>query len=100
MCKSHIDNHNKEIKRNFFPFSQEVIADAILNNKIPEAQTFFRINSHSAQRLEELIRIGLDLVFDNLKKNNVKEASELLKNMVSNIICLSDLTVPKVREDL
>ncbi|KAF6352493.1 SPG11 vesicle trafficking associated, spatacsin [Rhinolophus ferrumequinum] len=64
---------------------EEVIADAILNNKIPEAQTFFRINSHSAQRLEELIRIGLDLVFDNLKKNNVKEASELLKNMGFNV---------------
>ncbi|XP_071070276.1 spatacsin isoform X3 [Dasypus novemcinctus] len=60
---------------------EEVIANAILNNKIPEAQTFFRINGHSAQRLEELIRIGLDLVFDNLKQNNVKEASELLKNM-------------------
>ncbi|KAM7158209.1 spatacsin isoform 2-T2 [Molossus nigricans] len=60
---------------------EEVIASAILNNKIPEAQTFFRINSHSAQRLEELIKIGLDLVFDSLKKNNVKKASELLKNM-------------------
>ncbi|XP_008067820.1 spatacsin isoform X2 [Carlito syrichta] len=60
---------------------EDVIADAILNNKIPEAQTFFRVNSHSAQRLEELIGIGLDLVFDNLKKNNIKEASELLKNM-------------------
>ncbi|XP_004408728.1 PREDICTED: spatacsin isoform X1 [Odobenus rosmarus divergens] len=60
---------------------EEVIANAILNNKIPEAQTFFRINNHSAQRLEELIRIGLNLVFDNLKKNNIKEASELLKNM-------------------
>ncbi|XP_069340063.1 spatacsin isoform X3 [Eulemur rufifrons] len=60
---------------------EEVIANAILNNKIPEAQTFFRINGHSAQRLEELIRIGLGLVFDNLKKKNIKEASELLKNM-------------------
>ncbi|XP_023590999.1 spatacsin isoform X2 [Trichechus manatus latirostris] len=60
---------------------EEVIANAILNNKIPEAQTFLRINSHSAQRLEELIKIGLDLVFDSLKKNNIKEASELLKNM-------------------
>ncbi|XP_058521898.1 spatacsin [Ochotona princeps] len=60
---------------------EEVIANAILNNKIPEAQTFFRINGHSAQRLDELIRIGLDLVFDSLKKNNIKEASELLKNM-------------------
>lgn len=59
-----------------------------MNNRIPEAQAFFRINSHSAQRLEELIRIGLNLVFDNLKKNNIKEASELLKNMVSCINCL------------
>lgn len=61
--------------------TEEVIANAILTNKIPEAQAFFRISSHSAQELEELIRIGLDLVFDNLKNNNVKEASELLKNM-------------------
>uniref|UniRef100_A0A2K6CZ67 SPG11 vesicle trafficking associated, spatacsin n=1 Tax=Macaca nemestrina TaxID=9545 RepID=A0A2K6CZ67_MACNE len=60
---------------------EEVTANAILNNRIPEAQTFFRIDSHSAQKLEELIGIGLNLVFDNLKKNNIKEASELLKNM-------------------
>ncbi|XP_007933423.1 spatacsin [Orycteropus afer afer] len=60
---------------------EDVIASAILNNKIPEAQTFLRINNHPAQRLEELIKIGLDLVFDNLKKNNIEESSELLKNM-------------------
>ncbi|XP_017657798.2 spatacsin isoform X2 [Nannospalax galili] len=60
---------------------EEIIANAILNNKIPEAQTFFRITSHSAQRLEELIRMGLDLVFNSLKKSNIKEASILLKNM-------------------
>uniref|UniRef100_A0A8D2B0G6 SPG11 vesicle trafficking associated, spatacsin n=1 Tax=Sciurus vulgaris TaxID=55149 RepID=A0A8D2B0G6_SCIVU len=60
---------------------EEVIANAILNNKIPEAQTFFRSNSHFAQKLEELIRIGLSLAFDSLRKNNIKEASELLKNM-------------------
>lgn len=60
---------------------EEVIADAILNNRIPEAQTFFRISGHSAQRLEELVRIGLDLAFDSLKKNNVEEASRLLRNM-------------------
>ncbi|XP_036040179.1 LOW QUALITY PROTEIN: spatacsin [Onychomys torridus] len=60
---------------------EEVIADAILNNKIPEAQTFFRITGHSAQRLEELVRIGLDLVFGRLKENNVEEASMLLRNM-------------------
>ncbi|XP_053452165.1 spatacsin isoform X2 [Nycticebus coucang] len=65
--------------------TEEVIANAILNNKIPEAQTFFRINSHSAQRLEEVIRIGLDLVFDNLKKKNIKEASEFLKNMAFDV---------------
>uniref|UniRef100_A0A2K5S6P0 SPG11 vesicle trafficking associated, spatacsin n=1 Tax=Cebus imitator TaxID=2715852 RepID=A0A2K5S6P0_CEBIM len=64
---------------------EEVIANAILNNKIPEAQTFFRMNSHSAQKLEELIGIGLNLVFENLKKNNIKEASELLKNMGFNV---------------
>nr|XP_045380253.1 spatacsin isoform X3 [Camelus bactrianus] len=64
---------------------EEVVANAILNNKIPEAQTFFRINNHSAQRLKELIKIGLDLVFDSLKKNNIKEASELLKNMGFNV---------------
>ncbi|GAB1286802.1 Spatacsin [Apodemus speciosus] len=60
---------------------EEVIADAILNNRIPEAQTFFRITGHSAQQLEELVRIGLDLAFDSLKKNNVEEASRLLRNM-------------------
>lgn len=60
---------------------EEVIADAILNNRIPEVQTFFRKTGHSAQRLEELVRIGLDLAFDSLKKNNVEEASRLLRNM-------------------
>ncbi|XP_075386621.1 spatacsin isoform X2 [Tenrec ecaudatus] len=60
---------------------KEVIANAILNNRIPEAQTFLRMSGHSAQRLDELIKIGLDLVFDNLSKSNIKEASELLKNM-------------------
>ncbi|XP_055480029.1 spatacsin [Psammomys obesus] len=64
---------------------EEVVADAILNNRIPEAQTFFRITSHSAQRLEELVRIGLDLAFDSLKKKNVEEASILLRNMGFNV---------------
>ncbi|XP_074091393.1 spatacsin isoform X2 [Macrotis lagotis] len=65
--------------------SEQVIANAILSNKIPEAQTFFRITNHAAQNLGELIRIGLDLVFDRLLKNNIKEASELLKNMGFNV---------------
>lgn len=54
-----------------------------MNNRIPEAQTFFRKTGHSAQRLGELVRIGLDLAFDSLKKNNVEEASRLLRNLVS-----------------
>ncbi|XP_043836659.1 LOW QUALITY PROTEIN: spatacsin [Dromiciops gliroides] len=65
--------------------TEQVITNAILNNKIPEAQTFFRIANHAAQNLEELIRIGLNLVFDRLLKKNVKEASELLKNMGFNV---------------
>ncbi|XP_040602104.1 spatacsin isoform X2 [Mesocricetus auratus] len=64
---------------------EEVIADAILSNKIAEAQTFFRITNHSAQRLEELVRVGLDLVFDSLKKSNAEEASVLLRNMGFNV---------------
>ncbi|XP_051000473.1 spatacsin [Acomys russatus] len=64
---------------------EEVIADAILNNRIPEAQAFFRATGHSAQRLEELVRIGLDLAFDSLKKSNVKKASTLLRNMGFNV---------------
>lgn len=64
---------------------EEIIADAILNNRIPEAQAFFRVTGHSAQRLEELVRIGLDLAFDSLKKSNVKEASILLRNMGFNV---------------
>ncbi|XP_001366663.1 spatacsin [Monodelphis domestica] len=64
---------------------EQVINNAILNNKIPEAQTFFRFTNHAAQNLEELIQIGLELVFDRLLKNNIREASVLLKNMGFNV---------------
>ncbi|XP_075620549.1 spatacsin isoform X2 [Balearica regulorum gibbericeps] len=60
---------------------EEVIADAILSNKMPEAQTFFRMHQHPAQNLQEFIQIGLNLVYDRLLKNNTREASELLRNM-------------------
>ncbi|XP_019352478.2 spatacsin isoform X2 [Alligator mississippiensis] len=60
---------------------EQVIAEAILNNLIPEAQTFFRVHHHPAQSLQELIRIGLDLVYSCLLKGNIKEASKLLMNM-------------------
>ncbi|GAB0194307.1 spatacsin [Grus japonensis] len=60
---------------------EEVIADAILSNKMPEAQTFFRMHQHPAQNLQEFIQIGLNLVYDRLLKDNTREASELLRNM-------------------
>ncbi|XP_074145608.1 spatacsin [Sminthopsis crassicaudata] len=75
--------NDNEMWRKLTP--KQVIANAILNNKIPEAQTFFRITNHAAQNLEELIQIGLHLVFDRLLKSNIKEASELLKNMGFNV---------------
>ncbi|XP_075752911.1 spatacsin isoform X2 [Pelodiscus sinensis] len=61
--------------------SEQIIFEAILNNRIPEAQTFFRVNHNPAQSLQKLIQIGLELVYDSLLKGNVKEASELIRNM-------------------
>ncbi|NXE26677.1 SPTCS protein, partial [Ardeotis kori] len=60
---------------------EEVIAEAILSNKMPEAQTFFRIRQHPAQSRQEFIQTGLNLVYDRLLKDNTQEASELLRNM-------------------
>ncbi|KAM6308822.1 spatacsin [Aegotheles albertisi] len=60
---------------------EEVIAEAILNNKMPEAQIFFRMHKHPAESLEEFIQTGLHLVYDRLLKDNTREASELLRNM-------------------
>ncbi|KFW00287.1 Spatacsin [Fulmarus glacialis] len=60
---------------------EEVIAEAILSNKMPEAQTFFRMHQHPAQSLQEFIQTGLNLVYDRLLKDNTREASELLRNM-------------------
>ncbi|KAL8197371.1 UNVERIFIED_CONTAM: hypothetical protein K2H54_021762 [Gekko kuhli] len=61
--------------------TEEIVANAVLNNKLPEAQTFFRVTGNPAQKLEELTHIGLDLVYRSLQKGNVKEASKLLTNM-------------------
>ncbi|KAK1198478.1 SPTCS protein, partial [Pygoscelis papua] len=60
---------------------EEVISEAILSNKMPEAQTFFRRHQHPAQSLQEFIQTGLNLVYDRLLKDNTREASELLRNM-------------------
>ncbi|XP_015273982.1 PREDICTED: spatacsin [Gekko japonicus] len=61
--------------------TEEIVADAILNKKLPEAQTFFRMTGNPAQKLERLTQIGLDLVYRSLRKGNAKEASKLLTNM-------------------
>ncbi|NXN12559.1 SPTCS protein, partial [Indicator maculatus] len=61
--------------------AEEVIAEAILSNKMPEAQVFFRTQQHPAQSLPEFIQTGLNLVYDCLLKDNTREASELLRNM-------------------
>ncbi|XP_066052716.1 spatacsin isoform X2 [Chamaea fasciata] len=60
---------------------EEVIAEAILSNKIPEAQIFFRRQQHPAESLQEFIQTGLSLVYDCLLRGSTREASELLRNM-------------------
>uniref|UniRef100_A0A8C9UFC4 SPG11 vesicle trafficking associated, spatacsin n=1 Tax=Serinus canaria TaxID=9135 RepID=A0A8C9UFC4_SERCA len=60
---------------------EEVIAEAILSNKIPEAQIFFRRQQHPAESLQELMQTGLSLAYDCLLKGSTREASELLRNM-------------------
>lgn len=41
------------------------------------------MSRNPAQNLEELTRIGLDLVYRSLLREDIEEASRLLKNMVS-----------------
>ncbi|XP_029430632.1 spatacsin-like isoform X2 [Rhinatrema bivittatum] len=60
---------------------QEAIMDAILNNKILEVQTFFRLNRNMIYSLAQLIQVGLSLVYDCLLRSSTEEASKLLKNM-------------------
>ncbi|XP_062357390.1 spatacsin isoform X2 [Cinclus cinclus] len=60
---------------------EEVIAEAILRNKIPEAQIFFRRHQHPAESLQEFLQTGLNLAYDCLLKGSTREASELLRNM-------------------
>ncbi|NXQ57464.1 SPTCS protein, partial [Anthoscopus minutus] len=60
---------------------EEVIAEAILNNKVPEAQIFFRRQQHPAESLQEFIQTGLSLVYDCLLRGSPGEASALLQNL-------------------
>ncbi|CAI5792574.1 Spatacsin_C domain-containing protein [Podarcis lilfordi] len=66
--------------------TEQTVAEAILNNKLPEAQTFFRMAGSPAQNLKVLTQIGLDLVYKSLLKDDVKEASKLLRNMGFNVM--------------
>ncbi|NWX91422.1 SPTCS protein, partial [Nothoprocta pentlandii] len=61
--------------------TEEIIADAILSSRVPEAQAFFHIHKHPAEDITEFIKKGLNLVYDRLVKHNTKEASKLLRNM-------------------
>ncbi|KAL2300863.1 hypothetical protein Nmel_013756 [Mimus melanotis] len=60
---------------------EEVIAKAILSNKIPEAQIFFRRQQHPAESLQEFLQTGLSLAYECLLRGSTREASELLRNM-------------------
>ncbi|XP_030312794.1 spatacsin [Calypte anna] len=61
--------------------AEEVIAEAILNNKVSKAQRFFGMEQDPAGGLQDLVQMGLQLVYDRLLKDNTREASELLRNM-------------------
>ncbi|MGH0181887.1 UNVERIFIED_CONTAM: hypothetical protein FKN15_008095 [Acipenser sinensis] len=65
--------------------SADVIRSAIMSNHIPEAQAFFRSRQNKAERLEELQQTGLSLAYECLLGRELKEASELLRNMVDNL---------------
>ncbi|XP_053128108.1 spatacsin isoform X2 [Hemicordylus capensis] len=66
--------------------SEQIIGEAISNNKLPEAQTFFRMIGHPAQHLEALTQVGLKLVYKSLLKADIEESSQLLKNMGFNVM--------------
>uniref|UniRef100_A0A8C3NE92 Uncharacterized protein n=1 Tax=Geospiza parvula TaxID=87175 RepID=A0A8C3NE92_GEOPR len=81
--------------------AEEVIAEAILSNKIPEAQIFFRRQKHPAESLQEFMQTGLSLVYDCLLKGSTREASELLRNMVRGVLgcslCFGTVTMKDVK---
>uniref|UniRef100_A0A4W3JY75 SPG11 vesicle trafficking associated, spatacsin n=1 Tax=Callorhinchus milii TaxID=7868 RepID=A0A4W3JY75_CALMI len=66
-------------------FFQEVIRDAILSDCIPQAQAYFRTQQNPAKSLQQLVQAGLNLTYNCLLRKDLKEASALLKNMVSNL---------------
>ncbi|XP_029139153.1 spatacsin [Protobothrops mucrosquamatus] len=61
--------------------TEQAVTEALLSNRVPEAQTFFRLTHNPAQDLGQLTRIGLEMAYKSLLKNDISEASRLLRNM-------------------
>ncbi|XP_053319552.1 spatacsin [Spea bombifrons] len=60
---------------------EQIISDAILTNRIPEAQSFLRLQGHPCPGLTWLKQEGLKLVYRCLQEKCVPEACQLLRNM-------------------
>ncbi|XP_025031102.1 spatacsin isoform X1 [Python bivittatus] len=61
--------------------TEQAVTEALLSNRLPEAQTFFRLTCNPAQNLGQLTQIGLEAAYKSLLKGDTNEASELLRNM-------------------
>ncbi|XP_053574447.1 spatacsin isoform X2 [Bombina bombina] len=60
---------------------EHIISDAILENRIPEAQTFLRLQNHPTASLTWIKQQGLRLVYKSLLETRVQDACKLLQNM-------------------
>eukprot|EP00079_Xenopus_tropicalis_P022344 XP_012814212.1 PREDICTED: spatacsin isoform X2 [Xenopus tropicalis] len=60
---------------------EQIISDAILTNRIPEAQVFLRAEGHQACSLTWLKQEGLNLVYKCLLETRLQETRQLLRNM-------------------
>ncbi|KAM4749057.1 spatacsin [Rhinophrynus dorsalis] len=60
---------------------EHIISDAILSNRILEAQEFLRVEGHHSPSLAWVKREGLKLVYRCLQETHVQEACQLLQNM-------------------
>ncbi|XP_058011704.1 spatacsin isoform X2 [Ahaetulla prasina] len=61
--------------------TEQAVTEALLSNRVPEAQTFFRLTHNAAQDLGQLTQIGLEMAYKSLLKDDINEASKLLRNM-------------------
>ncbi|XP_026565199.1 spatacsin [Pseudonaja textilis] len=65
--------------------TEQAVTEALLSNRVPEAQVFFRLTHNPAQDLGQLTRIGLEMAYKSLLKKDINEASKLLRNMGLNV---------------